>query len=283
MIDCHCHLFAPVVVSNCLSQPRMIEELKMDVVGAADRLEPEQLVRSAQGAGVERCVLLPTAAPEGVVRTNDRFLAHAEAFPSLVTMGTLHPAMDGLQREVERLLTAGFCGVKLSTFSQRFDPRSDETHRMMAMLAREGARQGRRPTVLLDTYVRADRYFGAEQDHLTTPGRLSALVQRNPGVDFIGAHMGGLYAGAEALFRDLEPAENLYLDTSNASRTLERSAFVRMLAHHRGRILFGTDWPWFVHGDEIPLIRALMDEAGFDADEQERVFDGNARHLFELA
>ena len=223
MIDCHCHLFSPRVISNCLSQPRMIEELKMDVVGAANRLEPEQLLTSARETGVDRCVLLPTAAPDGVVDTNTRFLTVARSFAPLETMGTLHPAMDGLEREVERLLTDGFCGVKLSTFSQRFDLRAELTHRMMTLLAKEGARHGRRPTVLLDTYVRADRYFGAQPDHLTTPGRLSALVLRHPGVDFVGAHMGGLFAGAKALLEELEPRANLYLDTSNASRTLDRT------------------------------------------------------------
>lgn len=282
MIDCHCHLFSPRVISNCLSQPRMIEELKMDVVGAANRLEPEQLLTSARETGVDRCVLLPTAAPDGVVDTNTRFLTVARSFAPLETMGTLHPAMDGLEREVERLLTDGFCGVKLSTFSQRFDLRAELTHRMMTLLAKEGARHGRRPTVLLDTYVRADRYFGAQPDHLTTPGRLSALVLRHPGVDFVGAHMGGLFAGAKALLEELEPRANLYLDTSNASRTLERTTFVEMLVAHRDHILFGTDWPWFVHEQEIPRIRALLDEAHFDADEQERVFDGNARRLFGL-
>ncbi len=50
-------------------------------------------------------------------------------------------------------------------------------------------------------------------------------------------------------------------------------------SHGASRILFGTDWPWFGHTDEIPKILRLLDQAGFGEDEVRRVMRGNAGEL----
>ncbi len=83
------------------------------------------------------------------------------------------------------------------------------------------------------------------------------------------------------LTRDLPPAANLYLDTSNAAHTLTAEQFSSLLrSHGASRILFGTDWPWFGHADEIPKILLLLDQAGFGGDEVRRVMRENAGKLF---
>ena len=84
----------------------------------------------------------------------------------------------------------------------------------------------------------------------------------------------------DELRRELSPAHNLYLDTSNAAHVLPGDAFVALLRDHgAGHVLFGTDWPWFGHGGEIPHIRALLERAGFDEAERAGVFAGNASKL----
>ena len=68
--------------------------------------------------------------------------------------------------------------------------------------------------------------------------------------------MGGLAAEFEELFMTLIPADNLYLDTSNAAHTLTNGQFIELLKiHGPNHILFGTDWPWFDHAAEISKIR----------------------------
>jgi predicted TIM-barrel fold metal-dependent hydrolase len=44
--------------------------------------------------------------------------------------------------------------------------------------------------VVLDTMHTADRHFGTHPVYNTTPKRLTNLVDRYPGINFIGAHMG---------------------------------------------------------------------------------------------
>jgi hypothetical protein len=151
---------------------------------------------------------------------------------------------------------------------------------MLDELARQGARRGVWPVVVLDTYTRADEHFGADPRHLTTPSRLVALARSHPGLAVVGAHMGGLAADPEELRRELVPLENLYLDTSNAGHVLPPESFAALAREHGPEhVLFGTDWPWFVHEREIPHLRGLLARAGFDDDAQDRVFGGNARLL----
>ena len=93
--------------------------------------------------------------------------------------------------------------------------------------------------------------------------------------------MGGLAADVDELLHELTPAANLYLDTSNAAHTLTNGEFIQLLKiHGPSHILFGTDWPWFLHAAEIPKIRSLLEKAGYDKFEQEAVFGDNARRLF---
>ncbi len=283
LIDSHCHLFTGRVIQNVAHKPALVRELGLELDQARVRLDPGSLVRSAGENGVDVCLLLPTAMPDKVRAENDRHLAVAARHPGLRSLATLHPAMPGLERELERMLDLGIMGFKLSSFSQRFDPASAEVGTLLADLERMGSRRSRAPVVVLDTFTRADVHFGADPAHLTTPDKLMRLVRRHPGIRFVAAHMGGLGAVFDDLRRELEPAPNLFLDTSNAAHTLTGPEFIELLRMHGpARILFGTDWPWFGHERELPRIRDLCVQAGFGHEAQTRVLGGNAAALYGL-
>jgi len=191
--------------------------------------------------------------------------------------------MRDLSGEVTRMFDFGINGFKLSSFSQRFDLASREVERMLTDVERLGARRETRPVLLFDTFARADVYFPAHSDHLTTPCRLAQLAGRHQGINFVAAHMGGLLADFDEVRRHLLPARNIYLDTANAAHTLEEDQFVELLrVHGASHILFGTDWPWFVHEAELVKIGSLLERAGYTESEQDRVLGGNAMQLFGL-
>jgi predicted TIM-barrel fold metal-dependent hydrolase len=280
IIDCHCHVFTKQVIRNVTSRAALVEELQLGA-DVLDRSDPLILDGSARECGVGQCLLLPTAAPEKVREENDRHLATSAAFPRLRALATLHPRMDDLAGEAARMLDRGVPGFKFSSFSQRFDVAGEDTDRMLEAILRVAAARGREATIVLDTFNRADVHFGAEQDHIATPAKLAALVRRHPGVRFLMAHMGGLAAGFGDLRHHLRPAPNLYLDTSNAAHTLTASQFSELLrVHGPDHILFGTDWPWFDHAAEIPVVDGLLDRAGFGPAQKDAVFHGNAERLF---
>jgi predicted TIM-barrel fold metal-dependent hydrolase len=129
----------------------------------------------------------------------------------------------------------------------------------------------------------AARYFGADPAYATTPAKLVALARNFPGIPFIGTHMGSLDAPFEEIRTELVTCDNLYLDTSNAAHTLTEEQFTLLLNRFGPkRILFGTDWPWFLHSDEIPMIDRLADRAGFSREDKEALFYNNIAELLGL-
>jgi predicted TIM-barrel fold metal-dependent hydrolase len=283
IVDCHCHIFTKRIAENIQNRSAMVEALKLNVLDALPRLGARALQHTAEAHGIDVCLLLPTAAAAKVQAENDRFIRFSSEFPRLRTLATLHPFMQGLSHEIERMFDAGITGFKFSTFSQRFDLLSLETASMLNEVKRLAYGRGITPALVFDTFTAADAYFEADSKHITTPAKLAEVVRRHPEINFIAAHMGGLLADFDELRRTVVPAPNLYLDTSNAAHTLKDDQFVELLATHGpSHILFGTDWPWFFPETELPKIGSLLTKAGYSERDQAAVFGGNAQALFRL-
>ncbi len=281
LIDSHCHIFTNQIVKNVSSRPALVDLLKLNVAYAGHCLDPKVLECSAAINKIDICVLLPTAAPNKVRAENDRHFKIASKTNRLRSLATLHPIMNGLSDEISRVFDHGIIGFKLSSFSQRFDLVSPAVESMLSRLEKSALDRGIQPVVVFDTFTRADIHFGADHEHVTIPSKLAEIVRRHPDINFVGSHMGGLAADFQELLRHLVPTANLYLDTSNAAHTLSSAQFIDLLKIHGPyHILFGTDWPWFEHSGEIPVIRDLLEEAGYSQSEQEAVFGENARKLF---
>jgi len=281
LIDSHCHIFTTRIVENMRARPALVEALQLNVRDAEKRLDPAALQVSAEENHIELCVLLPSAGPNKIRSENDRFVGFTRTNSRLRTLATLHPMMSDPTDEISRMVDLGIIGFKFSSFSQRFNVSTPEMETMLAQLERSAGRGKVKPTAVFDTFARGDVHMGANPDHLTTPFKVSRLVDRHPGINFIAAHMGGLLAPFDELCRDLGPAPNLFLDTSNAAHTLGSDQFIDLLRIHRSsHILFGTDWPWFVHGNELAKIGRLLEMAGYDQSDRDAVFGENARRLF---
>jgi len=280
MIDCHCHIFTKQVIRNVISRSTLVKELGLGV-DAEHRLDPHDLDESARINNIEYCILFPTASPDKVQTENDRYLSIAASSPRLKTLATLHPQMNNLATEIERMFDLGIVGFKFSSFSQCFDIASEDVKKMLILIKDIGVKRSKAFTIAFDTFNRADVHFGVLGKYTTTPVKLNAVVNRHPDIRFLAAHMGGLSADFDDLRHNLKPASNLYLDTSNAAHTLNADQFTELMkTHGPDHILFGTDWPWFDHASEIPFIESLLDKAGFDQYEKEAVFGRNAAMIF---
>lgn len=280
IIDAHCHLFSPRVIDNVERHRQPLNALHLDFGQVRLRLTPKSLLQSAAASGVEACLVLHTADRDRIPETNRQALElHNDPTP-LYSLGTAHPDLPALEEELQRLARAGTRGLKFSSFSQAIDFAHGKTFGMLETAESVWQTEGMTPTVVLDTFVGADRVFGTDPRFLTRPATLTRLVERFPGINFIGAHMGGLAADFAELVHDLKPADNLFLDTSNAAHTLTTLQFTTLLERHgASQILFGTDWPWFGHREEIAKTLRLLEEAGFGEGEVRQVFRENAVRL----
>jgi uncharacterized protein len=282
IIDCHCHIFTQQVIQNVVSRTALVNELDLDAA-AEHRSDAHFLSESAEKNNIEYCILFPTASPNNVQAENDRHISITSSFPRLRTLATLHPHMNDLAGEIERMFELGITGFKFCSFSQRFDILSEEVGKMLMVLENSGVMKKIAFTVVFDTFNRADVHFGAQVEHITTPAKLNTIVIRYPAIRFMAAHMGGLAADFNHIKYDLKPAPNLYLDTSNAAHVLYADQFMDLLqSHGANHVLFGTDWPWFDHASEILWIDSLLNKAGFNQIQKEAVFRKNAENIFSI-
>jgi len=282
IIDCHAHLYSRTIMDNVLSIDGLADFLHLDRGAVARRTHKGDLKREAANAGVHACLLLPVASVYGVSETNAQFLSMVEGEAGLFTAGAIHPSMPNADEELARLSSRGVRALKLSSFTQKFDLDSEENHRLFRRIRKHNLQVGHRFFVVLDTFYQADRFFNTAREFITTPEKLGRLAAQFPEIDFVAAHMGGLAAPFEEIVRNFAPRSNVYLDTSNAAHILARQECIRLVAlHGPDRILFGTDWPWFGHADEVAFIRGLLQEAGLTPEEQSKILGGNIARLLD--
>jgi uncharacterized protein len=284
IIDCHAHIYSRTIMDNVLRIEGLADLLHLDKGAVASRTNKADLKRDATEGGVQACLLLPVASASGVSETNDQFLKMVEGETDLFTAGAIHPSAPNLDEELEKLGRCGIRALKLSSFTQKFDLDSEENYRLFKKIQDHNAQGNRQFFVILDTFYQADRFFNAAHNFVTTPEKLGRLAAQFPEIDFVAAHMGGLAAPFTEIEKHLTPGSNLYLDTSNAAHMLSRQEFIRLMTTHGpDRILFGTDWPWFAHKDEVAFIRGLLKESGFTLQEQSNIFSGNIARLLSLS
>jgi predicted TIM-barrel fold metal-dependent hydrolase len=281
IVDGHTHIFSEAVIGHVASKKQMVEELRLDVRNAQKRFTSAALEREARMAGVNACVLLPVATVDGVMEANRSAQAVAQRTDLVHAAGSLHPSYPKNRQILVQLKSKGIRCIKLCTFSQGFDLASSEALELFDLIRTINEEEDARFFVLLDTFYKAGHFFAKPGETVTTPTRLGSLVEAYPEIGFVAAHMGGLLAPFEEIFRHLNPRKNLYLDTSNAAHTLREEEFVKLLTvHGPDRILFGTDWPWFGPGEELERIDRLCSLAGYDQRDRAKVFGGNAAALF---
>jgi uncharacterized protein len=227
---------------------------------------PKEMVQ----AHVERAVLLavpPPSADAAVVRqTNDQLSSYSRAHAGrFLAIAALPTDGEAALREVERVASLGFAGVKLSP--ERLDLGAADVR---ALVARAAA-------LKLAVYVE-----GWWPDAAYEVGKLALAL---PQARIVLSHLGGVRFSDILVFRvlDLHPftPRNVWFDLSGVSTLYVDSPFAKQLlwvCRQVGvdRILFGSDWPLTTLEDAASSVRRL----GFTAAEQAQVFHDNAETLF---
>lgn len=280
IFDSHIHLFTDKIIRNVQQKKEMVKQLKLQTNGAEKRSNAHQLKEDMESFNFQGALLLPTANAAGVRKTNLDCINTAATVPFITTAGTLHPDAPDIKGELAFLRQHRVRVIKLCSFSQGFVLDGPKAIEMFDTIQSANEKSDAPFAVVLDTLRTADRFFGTHPDFNTTPKRLARLVDRYPGINFIGAHMGGLDAPYDEIRRHLTARSNLYLDTSNAAHTLSGTAFCTLVAQHGpDHIVFGTDWPWFTHKREVHLIDSLLERAGFNEKAKTKVFYANICRL----
>ena len=283
IFDGHVHLFHPKIISNVKKREEMVEKLRLQTIGAENRISVSFLEHELKTNGIEGCLILPTAGAKEVAAVNDSFYRRVAQHDLLYTAGTLHPDYADNKKELIKFKNRNIKGIKLCSFSQRFALDDRGTFDLFELISQFNITQKSEFFVIFDTLYGADEFFGGLPEHNTTPQLLAELINSFPAIDFIAAHMGGLAAPFNKIKDYLIPRDNLFLDTSNAAHVLEEDQFIYLLkAHGPEHIIFGTDWPWFTHAPEIVLQNRMLAISGYSRQENALVFSKNMKGLLGL-
>ena len=260
IIDCHTHTFPDDLA------PRAVAALAQRAgVPAHTDGTNAGLCASMRRAGVDYAVIAPIAAKPAQVRAINAWAAGVtRQYPTLICLGTLHPAQDDWAEEIAQLAADGLPGVKMHHDYQQCYVDDPSLLPLYRALADAG----------LFLLVHAGVDIGLPPPVHCPPERLAVVLDTIAHLTVIAAHMGG-YAQWDAVERCLV-GRQLYFDTSFAQTDLGAARMTELIrAHGTERILFATDSPWTEQQAEIAGIRALP----FTDDEQRAILGGNAARL----
>lgn len=256
IIDIHAHVFPEKIAYKAVNQIGSHYSIKMNGKGViADLLE------SADKAGVDYIVIHSTATKSSQVRTiNDWIAGHAK--DRFIGFGTLHPDMDDIEGEFERIISLGLKGIKLHPDFQGFNADDPKMDRIYSVI-------GSRLPVLI--------HAGDENLDSSSPQRLANVLERFPDLTMIAAHLGGYKKWKEAMGCLI--GKNLYLDTSSSIQYMDKD-FAAMLikTHGTDKVVFGTDYPSMYHDTELEVFHNL----DLSKQEKEDILYNNAARLLGL-
>ncbi|PWL48348.1 MAG: amidohydrolase [Clostridiales bacterium] len=258
IIDIHAHIF-----------PEKIREKAVDAIGDFYAI-PMQRKGSVQDllrykkVGIRYFVVHSVATtPKQVLHINDFIYEQMQEHPELIGFATLHPEMEGLEEEIERVIRMGFSGIKLHPDFQQFDIDAACAQKLYSCVA------NRLPILL---------HMGDAQKTYSQPKRLAIMAKQFPQQVFIGAHFGGYHAWDEAETY-LIGKTNVYIDTSSSLFMLAPERAVEMIHKHGvEKVLFGTDYPMWDPEEELARFMSLS----LSKEERRKILYKNATELLKI-
>lgn len=260
ILDMHTHIYPEKIAEKATAAIGKFYDAPMrSAVGCV-----KNLLEGHDAAGIERSLVFSAATtPLQVASIND-FIANTvkENPDKLSGFGTLHPDMDNIEEEADRMISLGLQGVKLHPDFQKFG--IDEKRAMKIYEVVEG-----RLPVLFHT---GDRRF-----QYSNPQRVANIIKVFPKLKIIAAHFGG-YSEWDDAARYLAD-EDILIDTSSTIGFIgieETKKLVKIWG--TDRLMFGTDFPMWDPAVELEDFCQL----GIEGEALERVLWKNGAQLLGL-
>jgi len=256
IIDIHAHAFPEAIAWKAVEHIGNHYSIKMHGTGIIS-----DLLESADRSGVDYVVIHSTATRASQVKkVNDWVAGHAG--DKFIGFGTLHPDMEDIEGEFERIISLGLKGIKLHPDFQGFNADDAKMDRVYSVI-------GNRLPLLI--------HAGDEHLDNSSPKRLSNVLEKFPELTMIAAHLGGFKNWEEAL--DCLIGKNLYLDTSSAVRYMDKSLAEKIIkTHGTDKVVFGTDYPSVYHEMELEAFNKL----DLNYQEKEDILYNNTARLLGL-
>ncbi len=279
IIDIHTHLFPGVIRDNrdnyFLDEPAfalLYRSPKARMIGAED------MIRSMDEHGVDMSVVFgfPWFNPETCRHHNDYILESTGRWPDrLKGFCCVNPFAQDAEKEVERCLEAGLCGVGELALYQPGGITGEAVRRLEPIMAQ--CRQKGLP-VLIHTNEPVGHQYPGKTDN--TLAQIYDLVRAYPENVIILGHWGaGLFFYSVLKKEVRQVLANVYFDTA-ASPFLYDPQIYTLAAQLAGedKILFGTDYPLIPPGRYF----REMDTAGLSPGLRDKILGQNAAGILSV-
>ena len=263
IIDFHTHCFPDTLA------PRAIGQLSATVadmgISPATDGTASGLIANMARIGVDKSVVCNIATnPHQMKKVND-FAMSLASHDTLLPLGSLNPYAEGIEDELERLLSAGITGIKIHPDYMKTDIDDPAFEPIFELCQAKN--------VFVVTHAGLDPI---SPDHMyCTPQKICRVLDKFPKLKLVAAHMGGFHCEDDVL--EHLCGRDVYMDTSLISQRPDRCPLIHSIfAHHDPhRFLFATDTPWTKGEEEIKAIQnaPMADEV------KDMIFSGNATAL----
>ncbi len=245
IIDFHAHIYPEKAAAKIF--PAAKKKLKVAVPGTG---APDDLRSRMSRSGIDRSVLLPLAKGKGDVPALNRWTLSVSG-DGLIPFGAIHPSMEDLEAELDRLVNVGCKGIKVMPLLQEFFPDDSLCGRLYEAVIQRN--------MILVTHAGRDPMD--RQEIFGTPERFARAIESYPELKLELAHLGGLRMWDDVQ-RYLLPAvsisRNVYFDTAYVSFYMGREEMAELIKDiGTDRVLFGSDYPWEDPGRAAEIIKGL--------------------------
>ncbi len=237
IIDFHAHIYPNKIASRAVEGVSRFYDTEIAGNGTV-----EDLLIQSNGYNVEHYIVHSVASiPKQVENINNFIAQQCEINKKFVGFGTLHPMMDDVEKEINRIKELGLVGIKLHPDFQEFDVDSSEAKIIYEII------EGNMPLLL---------HCGDYRYQYSRPEKLANVLRDFKDLEVIGAHFGGWSLWEDAV-NFLKPF-NCYVDTSSTFGFAGIKK-VKELINDFGqeRVLFGTDYPMWNLNYEINNMKKL--------------------------
>lgn len=255
--DSHAHIFPDHLAEKASAS---IGQFYNTGIGLPASLQ--SLLDQQAKAGICVTAVSSSATSPAQARHINDFIAHcAKDRDDLVGLGSLFPAMEGWEEELERMIALGLQGIKIHPDFQKIPIDEPAAVPMYRAIAKAGL-----PVLF---------HMGDPRYDYSSPERLTNLIRQVPDLVAIAAHFGG-WQSWDRSFAHVLP-ENVYYDTSSSLAYLSKEHALELLdrlgAH---RFMFGTDFPMWTPSEELERFLGL----GLDERTRDRILFENFHQLF---
>ena len=257
IIDAHSHIFPEKISEKAAANIGAFYNLPMAQIG--DSLK---LIESGAKIGVNKYLVCSTATSKEQTESINNFIkAKCEKYSEFLGFGTLHPEMENMEAEVDRIISMGLHGIKIHPDFQRFNIDSEQAYKIYELI------EGRLPILI---------HMGDDRYEYSRPHRLANVIRDFPKLKIIAAHLGGYQCWDEAM-EYLNGSENLKFDTCSTLEIIPKEYAVKLIRHYGvENCFFGTDFPMWDHEKELNRFLNL----GLSYEENKRILSKNFKEFF---